>query len=63
MTERVNSKRGRNYATVAQAAEYLHTSTRTIYNMLDDGRLTPYRGLGSSMLRVDLDEIDEKMRG
>ncbi|MCA2265199.1 hypothetical protein A5626_01775 [Mycobacterium marseillense] len=52
---------GRRYATVTDAAAYLDVTDRAIRLMIADGRLTGYRGLGSRMLRVDLNEIDAAM--
>ena len=54
---------GRRYASTNEAAAYLGVSDRTIRLMIADGRLTAYRGLGPRMLRIDLNDIDEKMRG
>lgn len=52
---------GRRYASVNDAAAYLGVTDRAIRLMITDGRLTAYRGLGSRMLRVDLNEIDAKI--
>jgi excisionase family DNA binding protein len=51
----------RRYASVQEAAEYIGCTDRTVRAMIADGRLTPFRGLGARVLRVDLNEIDEKM--
>ena len=53
----------RRYASVLEAAEYLGVTDRTIRQMLADGRLTAFRGLGSRVLRVDLNQIDDVMSG
>jgi excisionase family DNA binding protein len=54
---------GRRYASVADAAEYLGVTDRTIRQMIADGRLTGFRGLGSRVLRVDLNQVDRVMSG
>jgi excisionase family DNA binding protein len=51
----------RRYAKLAEAAEYLGVTDRTIRQMIYDGRLTGYRS-GSRLVRVDLNEIDSAMR-
>jgi excisionase family DNA binding protein len=48
------------YVTIGVAAEYLGVTDRTVYHMINDGRLTGYRS-GSRIVRVDLDEIDAAM--
>jgi excisionase family DNA binding protein len=40
------------------AAAYIEVNERTIRQMIADGRLTAYRGLGPRVLRVDLAEVD-----
>jgi excisionase family DNA binding protein len=40
---------------------YLGVTDRTIRAMVADGRLTAYRGLGSRVLRIDLNEVDRVM--
>jgi excisionase family DNA binding protein len=50
----------RRYATQAEAAEYLGVTTRTIRQMIADGRLTGYR-LNPRFIRIDLNEIDAAM--
>ena len=50
----------RRYGTLSQAAEYLGVTTRTIRQMIADGRLTGYRS-GTRLVRVDLNEIDAAM--
>jgi len=51
----------RRYVKIADAAEYLGVTERTVRNMIADGRLTGYR-CGARLVRVDLNEIDEAMR-
>lgn len=51
----------RRYATQPQAAEYLGVTSRTIRQMIADGRLTGYR-CGGKIVRVDLNELDEAMQ-
>lgn len=55
------TRRGRRYAKIAEAADYLAVTDRTVRQMIADGRLTGYRS-GSRIVRVDLDEIDAAMR-
>jgi excisionase family DNA binding protein len=50
----------RRYITIPDAAEYLQVTTRTIRQMMADGRLTGYRA-GSRLVRVDMNEIDDLM--
>jgi excisionase family DNA binding protein len=52
---------GRRYASVADAAAYLGVTDRTIRQMVSDGRITGFRGLGARVLRIDLNEIDRVM--
>src|SRR3954469_22648710 len=52
----------RRYISIAEAAEYLKISDRTVRRLIADGELTGYFiGRGHRMLRVDLDEIDGKL--
>ena len=51
----------RRYVKIADAAEYLQVTDRTIRQMIADGRLTGYRS-GSRLVRVDLNQIDDAMR-
>lgn len=52
-----------NLTTVPKAAAAVDLSTRTIWRMLNDGRLTPYRLPGGRAVRVDLDELVGTLRG
>lgn len=54
-------RRARRYGKISEAADYLGVTTRTIRQMIADGRLTGYRS-GTRIVRVDLDEIDEAMQ-
>jgi excisionase family DNA binding protein len=56
---RVNRRR---YITVAEAAEHLQISDRTVRRLIRDGELNGYR-MGSSLrvIRVDLNEIDDQL--
>ena len=56
-----NPVRPRRYAKLAEAAEYLGVTDRTIRQMIADGRLTGYRS-GNRLVRVDLNEVDQAMR-
>lgn len=51
----------RRYGSTQQAADYLGVTTRTIRQMIADGRLTGYRS-GTRLVRVDLNELDDAMR-
>lgn len=46
-----------NLGTVKEAADRISVSSRTIENMLRDGRLTKYRLAGGRSVRVDIDEL------
>lgn len=48
------------YVTVAEAARYIGVTPQTVYNMINDGRLRPYR-LGERVLRLRLAEVDAAM--
>ncbi len=51
----------RRYVKLAEAAEYLQVTDRTIRQMIADGRLTGYRS-GTRLVRVDLNELDDAMQ-
>jgi excisionase family DNA binding protein len=56
----------RAFVTIADAADYLGVTTRTIRQMIADGRLRGYRSIapgksGSRLVRLRLDEIDAAM--
>jgi excisionase family DNA binding protein len=51
----------RRYVSIGYAADYLDVTTRTIRQMITDGRLTGYRS-GAKLVRLDLNEIDAAMR-
>ena len=52
----------RHYVTIAEAAEYLQISDRTVRRLIADGELTGYRmGQSRRVVRVDLNEIDEEL--
>lgn len=51
----------RRYVKIAEAAEYLQVTTRTIRQMIADGRLTGYRS-GTRLVRIDLNELDHAMQ-
>lgn len=51
----------RRYVKIAEAADYLGVTSRTIRAMIADGRLSGYRS-GTRLVRVDLNEIDAAMR-
>lgn len=52
----------RHYITIAEAAEYLQISSRTVRRLIADGELNGYRmGRSRRTIRVDLNEIDEQL--
>lgn len=51
----------RRYVKQSEAAAYLGVTTRTIRQMIADGRITGYRS-GSRLVRVDLNELDAAMQ-
>lgn len=48
------------YLSITETAEYLGVTTRTVHQMVADGRLTAYR-LGARVVRLRRDEIDAAM--
>jgi excisionase family DNA binding protein len=55
------AERRRRYVKPSEAAEYLNVTTRTIRQMIADGRLTAYRS-GTRLIRLDLNEVDAAMK-
>lgn len=51
----------RRYVKIAEAADYLQVTDRTIRQMIADGRLTGYRS-GTRLVRIDLNELDAAMQ-
>ena len=52
----------RRYITIAEAAEYLQVSDRTVRRLIADVELTGYwMGRSRRVIRVDLNEIDEQL--
>lgn len=51
----------RRYISIADAAEYLEVSDRTVRRMIADRELTGYRMGRGRTLRVDLNEIDDNL--
>lgn len=51
----------RAYLSIAQTAEYLGVTTRTVRQMIADGRLLGRRS-GTRLIRLRLDEIDAAMQ-
>jgi excisionase family DNA binding protein len=45
------------FLSIAEAAEYLGVNTRTVRNMLYDGRLKAYK-LGPRIVRIRLSDMD-----
>jgi excisionase family DNA binding protein len=58
--QRRAEQHGRRYATIAETAEYLGVTGRTVRQMIADGRLTGYRA-GSRLVRLDLNQVDAAM--
>jgi excisionase family DNA binding protein len=55
------AERRRRYVKIAEAAEYLQVTDRTIRQMIADGRLRGYRS-GGRLVRIDLNELDAAMK-
>lgn len=51
----------RPYLSIAETADYLGITTRTVRQMVADGRLRGYK-LGARVVRLRRDEIDSAMR-
>jgi excisionase family DNA binding protein len=51
----------RAYVTITEAADYLSLTTRTVRQMIADGRLTAYSN-GHRIIRLDRNEIDAAMQ-
>jgi excisionase family DNA binding protein len=52
----------RRYITIAEIAQYLQVSDRTVRRLIADGELTGYRmGQSRRTIRVDLNEVDEQL--
>jgi excisionase family DNA binding protein len=58
---RPDSQPVRRWASIAETAAYLNITTRTVRQMMADGRIRAYRGMGHRLLRIDLNEIDAAM--
>jgi excisionase family DNA binding protein len=56
----VHNNTRRRYVSNSGAAEYLGVTTRTIRQMIADGRLRGYRS-GPRLVRLDLNEVDAAM--
>lgn len=52
---------GRAYISINEAADYLGVTSRTIRQMVSDGRLRAYRS-GHRLVRLRLEEIDAAMK-
>jgi excisionase family DNA binding protein len=52
---------GGKYVTLAEAADYLGVTDRTIRAMVADGRLKAYK-LGARVVRLRIDEIDAALQ-
>jgi excisionase family DNA binding protein len=51
----------RRWASIQKTAEHLDITTRTVRQMIADGRLRGYRS-GGRLIRLDLNEVDASMR-
>lgn len=56
-----NRAERRGYVSQAEAAEYLGVTTRTIRQMVADGRLVGYRA-GTRLIRYRIADLDAAMR-
>jgi excisionase family DNA binding protein len=54
-------KSARRWASIKAAADHLGVTTRTVHQMITDGRIIGYRN-GKRIVRVDLNEIDAQMQ-
>lgn len=50
----------RRWGSIHDVAMYLGVTTRTVRQMVADGRLTGYRN-GGRLVRIDLNEVDARM--
>lgn len=57
---RANVRRA--FATIEEAAEHLHCSTRSIRNYIARGLFPAYRIPGTRGIRIDLAEVDRSMK-
>jgi len=51
----------RRWASIAQTADYLGLSDKTIRNWIAAGTIRAYRA-GSKVIRIDLDELDAMLK-
>lgn len=51
----------RHWVSINDVAEHLGVTTRTIHQMIADGRITGYRN-GTRFIRLDLNEVDAAMK-
>lgn len=58
LESRPNSRR---WASIQETAAYLNVTTRTVRQMIADGRLCGYRN-GGRLVRLDLNEVDAAMK-
>lgn len=56
------ASRTRRFASPAAGAAYYQVSLRTFRMLMARGEITAYRIPGSRLLRIDLDELDEKLQ-
>lgn len=50
------------YISIAEAADYLQISARTVRRLIRDGELNGYRiGQAGRLIRVDMNEIDGQL--
>ena len=55
------SKPYRPMLTVAQVAEWLHIGERSVWELVEDGKLTPFRVKGRAV-RFSPDQVEEHLR-
>jgi excisionase family DNA binding protein len=56
----MNTTLPRRYATVSEGAAYARVNSKTIRRLISSGQLAGYH-LGSRLIRIDLDELDQLM--
>lgn len=61
MSQGTATKKRHAWASLAQGADHLGVSEKTLRRMIAAGHITGYR-MGPRLLRVDLNELDDAMR-
>jgi excisionase family DNA binding protein len=60
-SNKLHAMSGRPYLSISETADYLGVTTRTVRQMVSDGRLTAYH-LGARVVRLRRNEIDAAMQ-